>query len=91
MPKLRAIVLLLACLRGFPSAMSAAETNLWVIEAEKGDSLTFNVSTGTITYTNGVVVHYGDAILSARRAQLDQESGEVLAEGSVRLQEGNKV
>ncbi len=91
MSKLRVIVLLLAGLCGFPAVTRAAETNLWVIEAENGDSLTFNLSEGTITYTNGVVVRYGNAVLSARRAQLNQESGEVLAEGSVRLQEGNKV
>ncbi|HYV31300.1 MAG TPA: hypothetical protein VEO53_09375, partial [Candidatus Binatia bacterium] len=91
MSKLRAIVLLLACLCGFASRTGAAETNLWVIEAEKSDSLTFNLSEGTITYTNGVVVHYGNAMLSAHKARLNQETGEVLAEGSVRLQEDNKI
>src|ERR1051325_54692 len=91
MLKLRAIVLLLVCLGGLSAATRAAETNLWVIEAEQDYSLTFNLSEGTITYTNGVVVRYGTAVLSAHKARLNQDSGEVLAEGSVRLQEDNKV
>lgn len=93
MPKRRVILLLLACVCGWLSAVSAAEPQqqkTFDIEAEQGGMI-FNLSTGQIGYTNGVVVKYGDATLSARRARLNQETGEVLAEGSVRLQQENEV
>src|SRR5262245_17528055 len=91
MPKLRAIVLFLVCACGLLPMTNAAERpKTFDIEAEEGVT-TFNFATGEITYTNGVVVKYGDATLSARRARLNQETGEVLAEGSVRLQQGNEV
>src|SRR5882762_9636083 len=89
--KLRAIVLFLVGLCGFSAGLRGADTNLWIIEAENENTLTFNLSEGTITYTNGVVVRHGNAVLSARKARLNQSSGEVMAEGSVRLQQENEV
>lgn len=55
------------------------------------NSLSFDLASGTITYTNGVTVRYGDAVLTARKARLDQDSGQVQAEGQVRLQQGPDV
>src|SRR5262245_13595844 len=93
MPKLRAItiILLLACAGGLLSMANAAEQpKTFDIEAEEGGMM-FNFDTGQIVYTNGVVVRYGEATLSARRARLNRETGEILAEGSVRLQQENEV
>lgn len=72
------------------AAEEPAPRNRFEITSED-DSLAFDLSTGTITYTNGVTVRYGDAILTARRAVLNQDSGQVHAEGKVRLQQGGDV
>jgi lipopolysaccharide assembly outer membrane protein LptD (OstA) len=91
MPFLRAIAVLILCLCGAHVTLRGAETELWVIESSEERSLVFDLKTGTITYTNGVTVRYGTAVLTARRARLNQESGEVMAEGEVRLQQQNEV
>jgi hypothetical protein len=90
MPNVRFIHLLFLCLCAVAAPARAAEQERFVIEAEN-DSLEFDLTTGTITYTNGVTVKYGDARLSARKARLNQDSGDVLAEGDVRLQQQNEV
>jgi lipopolysaccharide assembly outer membrane protein LptD (OstA) len=91
MPKLRAILLFVACLCGLAGGVRGAEEAArFTIESEE-NSLSVDLNTGNITYTNGVVVRYGVAVLSAKRARLNQETGEVLAEGTVRLQQENEV
>src|SRR6266540_5975933 len=90
MPKLRFIVRFLLCSCVLSAATHAAEPGRFVIETEQ-DSLEFDFNTGTVSYTNGVTVRYGDAVLSARKARLNQESGDMLAEGSVRLQQDNET
>lgn len=61
------------------------------ITSEEERSLLFDLTSGTISYTNGVTVRYGDAVLTAKRARLNQQSGQVQAEGGVRLQQGGEV
>jgi lipopolysaccharide assembly outer membrane protein LptD (OstA) len=91
MPKLRAILLLLACLWGLASTAHGAEEPVrFTIESEE-NSLVIDLNTGAITYTNGVVIRSGNAALSARRAKWDEKSGQVMAAGSVRLQQDNEV
>ena len=90
MPTPRAIVLFLACLCGLGAARAAEEPARFIIESAD-TSLGIDLNTGNITYTNGVVVRYGNAVLTARKARLNQDSGEVLAEGAVRLQQENEV
>jgi lipopolysaccharide assembly outer membrane protein LptD (OstA) len=91
MPKLRFILLLLACCWGLAGVATAAEEPVrFIIESEES-SLSVDLNTGDVTYTNGVVVRYGTAVLSARRARLNQNTGEIAAEGSVRLQQENEV
>jgi LPS-assembly protein len=90
MPNVRFIHLLFLCLCAVAAPALAAEEEQFVIEAEN-DSLEFDLTTGTITYTNGITVKYGDARLSARKARLNQDTGDVLAEGEVRLQQHNEV
>ena len=52
MPKLRAIILLLACAGGLLSMANAADKpKTFDVEAEDGIT-TFNFATGQITYTN---------------------------------------
>jgi len=91
MPTTRAILCFLACLCLCAVARAAEqEPARFIIESEE-TSLGVDLNTGDITYTNGVVVRYGGAVLSARKAKLNQNTGEVRAEGSVRLQQENEV
>jgi lipopolysaccharide assembly outer membrane protein LptD (OstA) len=91
MPLLRTIVVLFFCLCGAIPALRAAESEVWVIESTEERSLIFDLKTGTITYTNGVTVRYGDSTLTAKRARLNQDTGDITAEGQVRLQQQNEV
>lgn len=92
MRRLHIVILFVACLLGTRGSSWAADGagSRFEITSED-DSLSFDLNSGTITYTNGVTVRYGDAVLTARRANLNQDSGQVQAEGRVRLQQGGDV
>ncbi len=53
--------------------------------------LTYDLSTGTASATNGVQAVFGDSTLTARRIRLDEASGDALAEGGVTLTRGAQV
>ena len=61
----------------------------WVIEAN--DGAIFSLETGIATATNGVIVKYGEAVLTAEKAMVNQETGDVEAEGRVKLERGAQV
>lgn len=68
-----------------PPAESAAQPEEGLsIEAPEGD-LSLELRTGEITYTNGVIVKYGPAILAADRVRINQETGDTAATGNVVL------
>ena len=93
MPRLHIAILFLVCLASMEMSLMAAETpaERFIIESEEEHSLAFDLATGTISYTNGVTVRYGDAVLTATKARLNQQTGDVQAEGTVRLQQANDV
>jgi lipopolysaccharide assembly outer membrane protein LptD (OstA) len=62
---------------------AAEEPPGWIIESP--DAVEYDLSTGIATVTNGVVVRHGDIVLTAQRAIVNQVSGEVQAEGDVRI------
>ncbi len=71
-------------------SLFAAETDLaWTIEAPEGAD--FSPRTGIATATNGVVVKYMGATLTAKKATVNQKTGDVVAEGDVRLQRGDQL
>ena len=84
---LRALVLVLLC--GEALVWGEESTNRWVIEARDGAN--FSLETGTATATNGVVVKYGGGTLTAEKATVNQETGEVEAEGHVKLEREAQV
>jgi lipopolysaccharide assembly outer membrane protein LptD (OstA) len=53
--------------------------------------LIYDVDKNTATATNGVVVRYEDAVLTARQVSFQRDAHEVTAEGDVRLQRGTEV
>jgi lipopolysaccharide assembly outer membrane protein LptD (OstA) len=51
----------------------------------------FDEQSGVATDPAGVEVTYEDATLTARRVQINRQSGEIAAEGNVRLQQGRQL
>ena len=73
--------------------MRAADVGeqLTIVAPDDG-GLEYNFQTGTVTYTNGVLLRYGDTILTAHRVQVSDRTMEVLAEGDVViLREGAQI
>jgi lipopolysaccharide assembly outer membrane protein LptD (OstA) len=91
MPTLRAIFLILLC----SSAVVLAETNApaprWIIETEEDRGINYNPQTGEVTFTNRFTVSFGDASLSALRAQLNMASGDIVARDRITLEQGGRV
>jgi lipopolysaccharide assembly outer membrane protein LptD (OstA) len=51
----------------------------------------YDLKTDLAEATNGVRIIYGDAVLTAEKAQVSQSSGEVIAEGNVRIQQAEQL
>jgi lipopolysaccharide assembly outer membrane protein LptD (OstA) len=83
----RVILLLLLCLCATTGARAAEPENPWIIESTGG----VLYQNAAITYTNDVRITYGSTTLSARRARLNQETGECVAEGDVQVDDGGRV
>ena len=82
---LRVILLFLLCI---PAGLRAAgQEDLWMIDSSSGVLF----QNGVITYTNDVRITYGSTTLTARRARLNQETGECIAEGNVRVEGGKRL
>lgn len=82
---LRAICLL-AALAASCLALRAQQEPDWHIEAlHPGGEVEYDLATGLAIATNGVLVRYGTAVLTAERASVDRKGGEVEADGNVRL------
>lgn len=84
MHKFRLILSLSSCFWTVGLLRGAEEPLRWEIEA--ADKLEYDPQTGIATITNGVVVKYSGAVLSARKATLNQLTGDVVAEGDVRIE-----
>lgn len=87
-------VAFIALLTGFwaLSPAAAQEQSGWEIESLGGEGgVVFDLSTGLATATNGVVVRYEQGVLSAQRVTVNQSTGEVAAEGKVRIQRDDQV
>src|SRR5947209_6208910 len=89
MLKLRAIILIL--FSGCVAAFSQPTNNPEGITFEAADEFAFDLNTGVVTATNGITVHYQEAVLTAREARLSKFTGEVSARGNVRLQRGAEL
>jgi LPS-assembly protein len=78
----RAILFLLL---SFAIAKSAQSTN-WAVHFVSPDSVEFDTKTGNVVVTNGIIIKYGGATLSARQARANEKTGLVEAEGDVYLE-----
>ena len=80
------------CLLGFTGALMAQQMPGWEIEAlnDKGWA-EFDFQTGLGAGTNGVLVRYGTAFLTADQVSVNQQTGEVVADGSVHIQSEDQI
>jgi LPS-assembly protein len=51
----------------------------------------YDFAKGTASGTNGIYVKYGNATLTADTASVDMNSGEVIADGNVRIESGDEL
>ena len=56
-----------------------------------GGLAVYNPTTGLLTLTSNAVIKYGNAVLVADEASLNKKTGEVIAEGKVRIQSDDLV
>lgn len=86
MKKMRVISLLLSALLGLVFVLHAQDEELeWKVDGLTPDSYAF-YEHGLIRGTNGIAVRYGPTVLVANTVQVNQNTGEALAEGNVSIQ-----
>jgi lipopolysaccharide assembly outer membrane protein LptD (OstA) len=59
--------------------------------ANEGAGAEYDPSTGQFTATNDVMVTYGEALLTAHSVSVNTRTGDVIADGKVRIQQGEQV
>jgi lipopolysaccharide assembly outer membrane protein LptD (OstA) len=96
MRKLSAIVPLIFFIAAFPFTSLAQEQQSWEVWAL--NKIIPNAPIGnvdfagdTMTGTNGICVQYGDTVLTAESASVNRETGEAVADGNVRIEQGNQI
>jgi LPS-assembly protein len=94
MIRLGAILTLALCFFAFPEALQAQQQPLveWEVTALPGGSYpVYDVNTEVFIITNGAMVRYGNTVLTAQEIQANASTGEVIADGRVRVQQGEQV
>ena len=92
MIRLRCILVLALCALAFPGALRAQQQPAWEMEALTDQGwVEFDLQTGLGHGTNGVLVRYGTAFLTADEATVNKESGEVTADGQVHIQSEDQI
>lgn len=87
------LVALMAALFGLATAVAQQKPMVeWDVVSLSGQegAVIHDFRTGTTTVTNGVLVRYGQAVLTADRAALRDATGDVIADGHVRIQQGDQ-
>ncbi len=80
------------CVLAFPATLRAQQQSSWEIEALNDQGWAeFDFQTGLGMGTNGVLVRYGNAFVTAERVSVNQQSGEVVADGNVRIQSEEQI
>ena len=92
MTQLRAIVMLALCAIAFPGILHAQQKPQLEINALNDNSwVEYNETTGILTGTNGILLHYGDTVLTADSVVVDRAKEEAIAQGKVRIQHADQV
>jgi len=85
------LALVAICLGGSALVRAQEQPALEIMAYPSTGQVEFDLKNNTFAATNGVMVRYGNAILTADRARGDQASGEIVAEGRVRIQRDELV
>ena len=80
------------CALALPGALRGQQQPVWEMEALTDQGWAeFDFQTGLGVGTNGVLVRYGSAFLTADQVGVNQQSGDVTADGNVRIQSQEQV
>jgi LPS-assembly protein len=92
MTRLRLLLALGLCAFALPGVLRGQQQPTWEMEALTDQGWAeFNFETGQGYGTNGVIVRYGGAFLTADSVFVDEQSGDVTADGQVRIQNGDQL
>ena len=94
MTRVRAILLIALGLLASGGVLFAQEEAEYTIQSLSGDSkssIYYDSKTDIITATNGVLVKYGGAVLTAETVLLHVATKEAIADGHVRIQQGDQL
>lgn len=93
MTNLRHILALLTlALWAFGAGGSTTNESEWIVEALSPEGwFDYDPTTGIAHGTNGLIVKYGGAVLTAERVTLNQQTGEAQADGRVQILRENQV
>ncbi len=87
------MVIACACCACLPLRVVAQQQTTWEIYSSEGGkgAVEYDFNTGRVVATGGVVVVYGNAVLSADKISGHEPSGEIIAEGKVRIQQEDMI
>jgi LPS-assembly protein len=86
------MLMLSLCALALPGALWAQQQPVWEMEALTDQGWAeFDFQTGLGRGTNGVLVRYGIAFLTADQVGVNQQTGDVTADGNVRIQGEEQV
>jgi LPS-assembly protein len=92
MTRLPILLTLALCLVGLPGSLWAQAQPEWEIEALTDEGgVVYDFVTGLALANKGVLVKYGGAVLTAETVTVNQTVGEVIADGRVRIQQGDQI
>src|SRR6266702_73139 len=92
MTRLHTILMAALHALALPLTICAQQQPAWEIQGITAESgVVYDYQTGLAIATNGVLVRYGEAILTADMLTLDQASGEAIADGAVRIQQDEQL
>src|SRR5215471_7047458 len=92
MTRLSLILMLVLCWLGF-AGVAWAQFQDWEIrpmDPEKG-WVEVNLANNVARGTNGVLVRYGNAVLTADEVEANTQTGDVIADGHVRIQQDEQI
>lgn len=96
MTRLSAIVALALALLALPAVLlgQQQEETEWSIESlskKPGSEPTYDYVSGIVIASNGVLVRYGGVVLTAETVGIHLVTGEAIADGDVRIQQGDQL
>ena len=92
MTRLRIILTLALFGPGFSVVSHAQQQPAWEIEPWPGEGeVEYDFQSELAVATNGVLIKYSGAVLTAEKVTLNQQTGEAVADGTVRIQHEDQI